>query len=898
MLHPITTKLLMLVGGGLRFIKLILSSLAGFILIFTITFLGVYFYFARDLPDIRTLEDYKPPLISEVFASDGTKIGEFWSECRIFTPFGNIPKLVVEAFLDAEDARFFEHKGVDIRSIARAFIANLRAGEITQGGSTITQQITRSILLSRERSFARKIKEAILATRLERYLDKEQILTLYLNQIYLGNRAYGVGAAARNYFRRPLDDLSLGQVAILAGLPSAPSKFSPIKNPEEASRRQLHVLSRMVEEGHITEEQARAAAGESFAIYIAGIDKEFNNEDAAYFTEHVRRLVKESYGDEVLYSKGLRIYTTVDMKMQSAAVDAVRRGIKTMDFRQGFRGPIEHVLRDAIPARSKEIEDEIIEEQQGDELRWPPERELGPRSHIAFKEGEAYKAIVTGFNGNDTFVQIADASGIIRLINLQWARKFTTSWLGAEGASYVSDPRSVLNVGDVILARRLEDGTFALDQDPLIQGALMAMAIPSGQIRAMVGGYDFKESEFNRATQAARQPGSSFKPFVYAAALDKGYTYDTTIIDEPVVYQVGRNKFWSPKNYGGKYNGPTPFRSALVFSRNIPTVKITFDIGTHYLTAYVRKMGITTPIDKYLSMALGANAVYLTEMVQAYAVFANSGMYVPAIAITKIEDAKGNVLESLSYAGPADVGSPLLTRSKEDRKAKILSSLNEWRTKRKIAGEELSTELFKKGFEAIEQDGLILTDLELKTLYGAQIPQGHVITPQTAYLMENLLRGVVEGGTGWRVRELGKPACGKTGTTNDETDAWFIGFVPDLAAGVWIGFDELQPIGKGAAGGNTAAPIFLSFMQEATKGLEAKDFERPEGLPHGELADMTGGSALFGARPNRSSLGWYGGPDRAGQFFEEDLEYFEGNLEDASPDERRTPNELSDPYGF
>jgi len=858
----------MFLGDGMRLIKFLLSTAACLILLATVGFLGVYFYFARDLPDIKTLEDYRPPLISEVFSDDGTKIAEFWTECRIFVPYDEIPRKVVEAFVDAEDARFFEHKGVDMRSIVRAFIANLKAGEITQGGSTITQQITRSLLLTRERKLSRKIKEAILATRLERYLDKEQILTLYLNQIYLGNRAYGVAAAARNYFHTDLADLSVGQIAILAGMPSAPTTFSPINNPEEARKKQLHVLGRMVEEGHITEDEAAAAAAESFEIFVAGTDKEFDDPDAAYFTEHVRRLVKERYGDEVLYHKGLRIYTTVDMKMQRQATRSIRRGIESLDRRKGWRGPLEHVSKSQISGKADEIAREI--DLAGRVVAWPPGSEK-PVVTSPLEAGEVYRAIITGFSDKDVFIQVGRVQGVIPHDGYKWARGYSKYSFGAEDYDYVSNPAKKFNVGDVVLVKLMDDGSFSLYQEPLIQSALVAMSPQDGNIKAMVGGYDFAKSEFNRATQALRQPGSSFKPFVYAAALDKGYTYNTTVLDEPVVYKVGKYKTWSPKNYGGSFRGPTPFQNCIRFSRNIPTVKITYDIGTHYLTAYERKMGITTPIEKYLSMALGANAVYLLEMVQAYSIFDNGGKRVVATAITKIEDAKGNVIEEAGIS-PETIASSAPEVVAEQEEVPAEGTL----AGREVAENELNTELFERGRKAIEKEGLNLTDLELKTLYGAEIPPGHVITPQTAYLMVRLLKGVVEGGTGTRVRALGKPAAGKTGTTNDETDTWFIGFVPDLVAGVWVGFDELRKIGYRAAGGTIAAPIFLDFMKQATEGWEAKDFQRPESFPSADIATLAGGSAVFGARPGLEDMFLKGGSDRAGEFFEEDFEDYGG----------------------
>ncbi|MBI4126381.1 MAG: PBP1A family penicillin-binding protein [Deltaproteobacteria bacterium] len=851
--YRLATSLLALIGG--------IAIFSGLVTII------IYIFFARGLPDIHSIEDYHPPVISEVFARDGTRIGEFWTECRMFVPYDQIPTRILQAFIDSEDDRFFEHKGIDMRAILRAFVANVRSGNISQGGSTITQQVTRALLLSPERTFYRKIREAILATRLERTLTKEQILTLYVNQIFLGNRAYGIKAAARNYFHKDLDQLTLGEITLIAGLPTAPARYAPTVNPSAARLRQEHVLNRMFQHGHITQTEMEAAYQEPLTVYVAGLDKDAFDDDAAWFVEHVRRLMKERYGDEALYHQGLKIQTTLDLKLQRLARASLLDGIRRLEMRQGFRGPLRHVESEDIPETITTMDVQLRSQQDRATILWPPERATTPRP-LSIENNRLYEAIVTGFDGNQVIIAMGSAEGRISHDGYKWARRFNTEVTGYDDGNYVTEPRRILKVGDIISVRQRPDSTFDLTQEPKVEGAFSAIDPHTGDVVAMVGGTDFRKSEFNRATQSLRQTGSSFKPFVYAAALDKGYTFRTTIVDEPMTYQVGEKMFWSPKNYGNEYKGATSFADALVFSRNLPTVKITYDIGTHYLTGYVRKCGITSPIDKYLSMALGANGAYLSELVNAYAVFANGGILHEPRFISRVEDHRGNILEESSPQH--SLPSPELSTPEAAQQSDTADAVRQAIAKVQLS--DLNAELFAREQGTLGKDKLILTDLELKTLYGSAIPLGHVMTPQTAYLMTQLLKDVATRGTAWRVRELGKPAAGKTGTTNDETDAWFIGFVPDLVAGVWVGFDEPKPIGKGETGGKTAVPIFLSFMKQATEGWEAKDFAKPADFPSGELSQLAGGSALFGARPQANALGQGGTADRAGEFFERDFE--------------------------
>ena len=839
----------------LRIIKFLITffvvgSATGVILI-----ASSYFYFAYDLPNIQTLKDHKPPVVSEVFADDGTKIGEFWKECRFWIPIEAVPKQVINAFIASEDARFFEHRGVDMFGIVRAMVENLKAGHIVQGGSTITQQITRSILLSSERKMARKVREAILATRIERNLNKEQILELYLNQIYLGNRAYGIKAAARNYFGKSVNELTLAETAMIAGMPTAPTTDSPVNNPEKARERQIYVLSRMYEHGFITRDQHDAALREHLTIHVAGTDKDFNYQYAPYFTEHIRRLVLEKYGEKVLYEGGLKIYTTASLALNQAAQVSIKRGLEALDRRQGYRGVLGNIKD--VQLFAEEIDKEISAEIRKDVINFP--KDDNSAVQFSLESDKFYKAMIAGLDNNNINVLVGRKSGVIPHSGYKWARRFNTDSAGYDDADYLRDPRTKFKVGDIILVKATpKDDEFALAQKPLVQGALYSMDPRTGFVKAIVGGYDFADSEFNRATQALRQPGSSFKPFIYSAALDKGYKFTTPILDAPIVYEVGPYQpQWAPKNYGDKFAGLATFESDLVHSRNVPTVKIANDIGIHYVTAYVRKMGFTTPIGKYLSMALGSNGVYLSEMVNAYSTFASGGKRPTPIYVTKVVDADDNILEEYS---------PLATDSHQEAD----QVTDEMAAKLK----DLNSALFAEAKKYIESDQIILSQEELKILYGEVIPQSYTITPQTAYLITKLLMGVVDHGTGYKVRELKKPVAGKTGTTNDETDTWFIGFVPELTAGVWVGFDNIARVGSLETGGKTAAPIFLDYMKIATKDMKTKDFTPPKGLKEAQVSTLTGGSAVYfkgfsllreGMESERRLS------DRAIDFFEEDI---------------------------
>jgi penicillin-binding protein 1A len=713
---------------------------------------GLYAYFSKDLPQITSLKDYRPPIITTVFSDDNRKIGEFFKERRKVLPLQEMPEMLLHAFVAAEDSRFYKHRGIDLIGILRAFFKNLEAGAIVQGGSTITQQVTKSFFLSPERSYQRKVKEAILAYRIDRSFTKDEILYLYLNQIYLGHGAYGVEAAAENYFGKPARELNLAECAILAGLPQAPSRYSPFRNREKAKERQIYVLNRMVAEGYITELQASEAI--NFPLDVKP-RRNWYIEKVPVYTEHVRRYVEKKYGEEALLTGGLKIFTAVNIGMQKIAQAEITRGLSELDKRQGYRGPIVHLAPEAMAAFGAGLRDEQAE--------------------TPLEEGQTVRGVVIDVDdpGKRVTVRMGDEKGVIPLENMAWARKPNPDvpWY----AGRIKRPGQALAVGDVIWvtlrAPRGRDGVWplSLEQTPEAQAALLCIEAETGHVKAMVGGRDFAESQFNRAIQSRRQPGSAFKPVIYAAALDKGYTPATVLIDSPIVYQDAQRDFtWKPKNYGEKFHGPTLLREALAKSRNVVTIKILQDIGIDYAIAYARKLGIQSPLSRDLSLALGSSGVSLLEIVTAYSVFANLGYLLEPIFITKIVDRDGNVLEE---------NRPL--------KAKV-----------------------------IDQD--------------------------TAYIMTSLLESVVKGGTGKRVAALGRPVAGKTGTTNNLYDAWFVGYTPRYITGTWVGFDQGGSLGKLETGARAASPIWLGFMQKILADKPVRVFPVPDGVVFAKIDAQTG----------------------------------------------------------
>ena len=660
--------------------------------------------------------------------------------------------MLKNAFIAAEDARFYTHKGIDILSIIRAFFKNIEAGAIVQGGSTITQQVAKSFFLTPQKSYARKIKEAILAYRIDRKFAKEEILFLYLNQIYLGHGAYGVEAASENYFGKSAQELNLAECAVLAGLPQAPSRYSPFRYPERAKQRQIYVLNRMVGEGYITNHQATEAINRVLDIKPR---RNLYIEEVPVYTEHIRRYIVKTYGNDVLYEGGLKIYAAVNVEMQKIAREEIEKGLSALDKRQGYRGPIEHLPPEEIESFSKALQDEL---------------DMAP-----LEDGRIVNGVVIEVNDkNDTvIVRMGKALGVIRIEDMRWARKPDPEIAYYEAR--VKHPGEVLKVGDVIQVRvkqkifNTDRWWLALEQTPKAQAALLCIESETGYVKVMVGGRDFRESQFNRAIQSRRQPGSAFKPIIYASALDKGYTPATTIIDSPIVYQdIDHDFTWKPRNYKERFYGPTLFRDALAKSRNVVTIKILKDVGIDYAIDYARKLGITSNLSRDLSIALGSSGVSLLELVRAYSVFNNLGYLVNPVFITKILDRDGNVIEE------------------------------------------------------------------------AELVREKVIEESTAYIMTSLLEGVVKHGTGRRVMALNRPVAGKTGTTNNLHDAWFVGYSPRYTTGTWVGFDDETSLGEGETGSRAASPIWLGFMQKILAGKPVRVFQVPEGVVFSNIDAETG----------------------------------------------------------
>ncbi len=776
--------------------KVVLATFAAVSTIVLLAFAGYFFYLLGALPKVDRLADYRPPILSQVYGADGTLVGEFYLERRTVVPVDKMPKRLIQAFVSAEDSNFYQHKGIDYLGIARAAFKNLISMRKKEGASTITQQVAKSMLLTPEKKFSRKLKEAILATRMEERLSKDEILYIYLNQIYLGAGAYGVQLAAETYFGKEVENLNLAEMAMLAGLPKAPNSYSPIKHLDRAKERQSYVLERMVKEGYIT--QAEAQYAKATPIVIQPL-KKVNAEQSAYFLEQVRQQLVQKYGEERLYKDGLKIYTTMNAQMQKAAYTAVVNGLKAVDKRQGFRGAAKYLQEAEVEPFCKKVEDEIDD--------------------LSLKEGSIYQGVVTGVDPEkrELTVQVGERTGTVPRKNMEWAGRLELiPRFGKPEAKRAIGLGAVLELQVKVPDQNKTGAVFALDQVPEAQAALIALDPLTGGVRAMVGGYDFKKSQFNRAMQAKRNPGSAFKPIIYAAALDNGMTTASVIDDSQVEYESGAEKAWKPKNYDNVYRGPVTMREALTESINVVSVKILEQIGVGAAIDYAKKIGITSPMASNLTLALGSSSVTPMELTSAYAVFASGGYRTTPYFVTRVLDREGNVLEET-----AEPKIPVFRR---------MSS----------AGEGDGNP--PQGEDG-EQPPQKPEEPVLTSSTGGAFP---VIPPETAFIMTNLMQSVVTSGTGGRARAVGRPVAGKTGTTNDMKDAWFVGYVPQLVAGVWVGYDQERSLGAGGSGGQAAAPIWTEFMQQALAGLPVRSFPTPGNVTFALIDPHTGHLAREG----------------------------------------------------
>lgn len=699
----------------------------------------LYHEVTRNLPQVDQLLNWNPPVTTRIFSDDGTLIGELSVERRYLVPLDQVPAHVRNAFLAAEDADFYRHHGFNPISIVRALLNNVVRGERTQGGSTITQQVVKNLLLTPERSYERKLKELLLSKRLEDKLSKDDILYLYLNKIYFGGGAYGVAAAARAFFDVDVGQLTIAQAALLAGLPQAPSRYDPQRRPKQAISRQHYVLDRMLAGGFITAAQREAALAEELifvprrpATYIA----------APWYVEYVRRALEDRYGGGAS-EMGLRVHTAVDLSLQRAAEEALRAGLRELDQRQGFRGPIRHLEPKKIPA--------FLAHEAAAHTPADPSR----------------RGVVVEVKPGGLGIRTAWESGALPADGLLWGTRRV--------------PTAAFQTGDIVavsVAARAADGRvrFALDQEPQVQGALIAFDPYTGEVKAMTGGYDFGRSQFNRAIQARRQPGSSFKPLLYAAAIDSGYSPATIILDAPITLPNGNQPPWTPKNFKNLYFGPVALREALQRSLNTVTVRLVTALGLENVRKSLARFDFSVPVPNRPSIALGTAEVTPLEMTRAYGVFATLGKRFDPIFITGVEDSSGH---PLVFPGS------------------------------------------RPHFEP-------------------------VMSPATAYVVTNMMESVVQHGTGRKAAELHRPVAGKTGTTNDTHDAWFIGFTPDLVAGVWIGFDSERSLGPNETGGHAAAPVWTAFMKEALAGRPLLDFPVPDGVTYAQIDPASGLRAVPG----------------------------------------------------
>ena len=742
-----------------KFFRNIIILITFFILLSAISIISVLWTYSNDLPDYKFLKSYKPPVSSKVYSGNGDLVADFSQEKRVFVPFNSIPKNVINAFLSAEDKNFFKHPGVDAKGVIRAVInniSNILSSKRLEGASTITQQVAKNFLLTNEVSLNRKIKEAILAFRIERALSKERILELYLNQIYLGSGAYGVAAASLEYFDKSIKDLNYSEAALLAALPKAPSRYNPYRDPDIAKFRRNLVLKNLLDNNYLTSEWYEKLTKEEI---ILKKNKKIYLEDAQYFIEDVRKSVIETLSYDRVYKQGFNTNTPIDLNLQTIATKSLRDGLIAYDKRKGWRGPL--TSKNYNSEWKKDLEKYKLE----NSINWK-------------------LAIVKKINKFSAEIETEDnIEGVIEYQSISWTKK---------------EFNKLLKPGDVIYVKNLKENIFNLQQLPKVNGGIVVMDPFTGRVLALSGGFSFKQSEFNRATQAKRQPGSAFKPFVYALALENNFTPTSLVLDAPLVLDQGDDlKMWKPENYGKKFYGPSTLRVGLEKSRNLMTVRIAQNLGVEKIVDFSKALKIYDNPEELLSISLGSAETTLLKLTSAYSVFVNGGKLVEPILIDRIQDSEGNTIFN-------------------NDKRKCINC---------------------------DQISYLTNDYpEIKNNYK------QIFSPETAFQMTSILEGVVQRGTAKKLKDLNLNIAGKTGTTNKNTDTWFIGFTSNVLVGVYVGSDNPTPLGKYETGSKTALPIFKSFISDSINKNDARPFKAAKGTVMMVVDPLTGQKAKFNSK--------------------------------------------------
>ena len=742
-----------------RLIKKILILLITVGLGLFVSIIVILWTYSNKLPDYKFLKNYKPPVSSKLYSGGGELVSDFSSEKRIFVPYKSIPKKIIYAFLSAEDKNFFSHPGVDARGIIRAVlrnISNIIYEKRLEGASTITQQVAKNFLLSNEVSLNRKIKEAILAFRIERALSKERILELYLNQIYLGQGAYGIASASLGYFDKPISKLDYAEASLLAALPKAPSKYNPFKNIDLAKRRRDLVIKNLYDNSYIGYKKYKKLLNTKITLKKR---KKIYLEDARYYVEDVRKFIVEKYGFDRVYKQGFNIKTPINLEIQTIATQSLRDGLIQYDKRKGWRGPL--------------LNKKDTNNWNNDLKKYHLEKSIGWNLAIIKKKNKFFVEI-------ETDQKIA---GKIEYQDVSWTKK---------------ELDKLFKVGDIVYVNKIKDNIFSLKQLPKANGGIVVMDPFTGRVIAMSGGFSFKRSEFNRATQATRQPGSAFKPFIYALALENNFTPSTLILDAPIVLDQGEDlKKWKPENYGKKFYGPSTLRTGLEKSRNLMTVRIAQELGIKKITTFSKQLKIYENPEELMSISLGSAETTLLKLTTAYCSFINGGKLIEPIFVDRIQDSEGNTIYN-----------------SEKRVCKKCNEIS-------FLGEEIPK----------------ITD---------NFPQ--IFSAETAYQVTSMLEGAIQRGTGRKLKDLNLDLAGKTGTTDENNDAWFVGFTSNLVVGVYVGFDEPKSLGRYETGSKTALPIFKAFIKNAVKKKDARPFKVAKNIKMMVIDLITGKKANFGSK--------------------------------------------------